>query len=264
MSFTQITLINLGLVLTLLTLLWLVSVRLRDVSIIDLFWGTGFVVIVWASVLLQDAWTPRSILLTVLTTLWGLRLSIYLAWRNHGKPEDYRYRAMREARGPGFTWQSLFLIFWLQGVIMWVVSLPLQTGVVLEGATRVGLVAWFGVAVWLTGWSFESIGDLQLARFKAQPQNAGQVMDRGLWRYTRHPNYFGDFLVWWGLYLVSFGEGGGAWSIVGPVLMSICLMKFSGVALLEKGLKNSKPGFAEYAARTNAFFPGPVRKKLES
>jgi steroid 5-alpha reductase family enzyme len=165
---------------------------------------------------------------------------------------------MRQKHGSRFAWVSLLTVFVLQGVIMAIVALPLQTSGC--GVVRSTLMASVGGLVWLTGLAFETIGDWQLAAFKKNPENSGQVMDRGLWKYTRHPNYFGDFCVWWGLWLVAMASNAAIWSVVGPVVMSILLMKVSGVTLLEKTLVSSKPGYQQYASRTSAFFPLPVRK----
>ena len=172
------------------------------------------------------------ILLPILTTVWGSRLSLYLLWRNHRKPEDFRYRAMRKKWGNSFPLVSLLSVFGVQGLVMWVVSLPLQAGVV--GAFRSVPLFWIGVVLFAVGLLFESVGDWQLARFKLDETNSNRVLDTGLWRYTRHPNYFGDFVVWWGLFLISVAQSGVWWTVVGPVVMSIFLMKISGVTLLEK------------------------------
>jgi steroid 5-alpha reductase family enzyme len=239
--------------------LWLVSLWRSDVSIVDIFWGLGFVVVAWLTCLAGSGEAARQWLLVGLTTVWGLRLASYLAWRNHGKPEDYRYRAMRDAYGPRFRWISLFLVFGLQGVILWIVSLPLQAGQLSDAGWR-----WLdaaGILFWTVGFAFETVGDVQLARFKADPANRGHVMDRGLWRYTRHPNYFGDFLVWWGLYLIA-ASGGAWWTVFSPVLMSVLLLRVSGVALLERSLKARTAGYETYVRRTSAFFPWPPKQEL--
>lgn len=239
-------------------LLWLLSVRLRDASIVDPFWGTGFVVVAWTSA--ATSWPPsiRGILLLALTTVWGLRLSAYLAWRNVGHGEDPRYQAMRRYWGPRFWWVSLFSVFLLQGVIMWVVSLPVQAVAVAEPSQRFWLDT-VGVVVWFVGLTFESVGDWQLAKFKRNPENEGRVLDSGLWALTRHPNYFGDFCIWWGIFLIA-AAAGAWWTIVGPVVMSFLLMKVSGVPLLERTIADRRPAYADYVERTNAFFPGLPRK----
>ena len=164
---------------------------------------------------------------------------------------------MRDRIGTNFPLVSLFVVFGLQGLIMWVVSIPIQ--VAHFGITPLGWIDAIGVGFWTVGWLFESIGDWQLARFKAKPDNRGQVMDRGLWRYTRHPNYFGDFMVWWGLYLFAAATGAW-WTIFSPVLISILLLRVSGVTLLESSLKRNRPGYVDYVARTCAFFPRPPNR----
>lgn len=239
---------------------WLVSLVLRNASIVDIVWGLGFVVVAWVVRLQGSDNSLRQNLLVVLVTVWGLRLAGYLWWRNHGKPEDYRYRAMRKKWGARFPLVSLLTVFTLQGVLMWIVSLPVQLGQARDG-NGIGVFAVFGVALWMIGLCFEAVGDAQLARFKADPANEGVVMDRGLWRYTRHPNYFGDATAWWGIGLVAFDAGGSArWGLVGSLVMTVLLLKVSGVALLERSLHKRKPEYAAYAARTSAFFPRPPKE----
>ncbi|MFN0052310.1 MAG: DUF1295 domain-containing protein [Planctomycetales bacterium] len=254
----QLLLSNLLLVLLVLTILWIVSVVRRDASIIDPFWGLGFVLVIWNSVWRCAAPEPRVWLLAGLTTAWGLRLSLFLGWRNWGHGEDRRYAAMRAAHGRRFWWWSLFSVFFLQGVILWFVALPLQIATAENAANPLGWLDLAGFGIWLGGFAFETVGDWQLARFKADPRNAGKVLDRGLWRLTRHPNYFGDFCVWWGLYLIAL-SGGAAWTVGSPLVMSILLMKVSGVTLLEQTIVDRRPEYAAYQARTSAFFPALPR-----
>lgn len=221
----------------------------------DTFWGLGFVLIAVVCCTIGKGYEPRRILVTVLTAVWGLRLASHIFWRNKGKGEDFRYRAMRARHGKRFAMVSLYSVFALQGLLMWVISLPLQIGEISPEPARLTWLDWAGVIVWLIGFGFESIGDLQLARFKAAPKNKGKVMDRGLWRYTRHPNYFGDALLWWGFFLIALSTPAGAWTVIGPLIMTGLLMKVSGVALLEKTLMKTKPEYRDYIRRTNAFFP---------
>jgi steroid 5-alpha reductase family enzyme len=230
--------------------LWMLSLALEDSSIVDIFWGLGFVLVAWV-VALRVGWSPRSVLAVALVTVWGLRLAVHLAVRNIGKGEDPRYQAMRRTRGSTWWWKSLFIVFTFQGVLMWVVSLPLQESIIRGGT--LGPMDALATAVFVTGLFFEAVGDWQLVRFKAQAQNRGRVMDQGLWRYTRHPNYFGDFLVWWGLYGLALAAGAW-WTVVGPLVMSLLLLRVSGVTLLEQGMK-SRPGYEDYVRRTSAFFP---------
>ncbi len=240
--------------------LWVVSLLARDASIVDIFWGFGFVLVAWTGYWVAEGADSRRLLLALLVTVWGLRLTVYLAWRNLGKGEDYRYVAMRRRWGRRFPLVSLGTVFLLQGTLMWVVSLPVQAGQTAATPSSLIWLDLLGAAFWLTGLFFETVGDAQLARFKADPANAGKIMDRGLWRYTRHPNYFGDFMVWWGLYLIALATGEAWWSIVGPIVMSVLLMRVSGVGLLERALKTRRPGYAQYVATTSAFFPRPPRR----
>jgi len=241
---------------------WLVSLALRNASIVDITWGLGFVVVAWVSALRADGAAGAASLMVAMITLWGLRLGIYLFWRNHGKGEDYRYVAMRRHWGERFWLISLGTVFGLQGVLMWVVSLPVQmshVGAPMDGVLSTALVV-AGLGLYLLGLCFEVIGDLQLARFKADPANAGQVMRTGLWRYTRHPNYFGDACVWWGIGLVGLSVSGTWWALLGPLVMNILLVRVSGVALLERSLRKRKPDYEEYVRMTSAFVPRPPRR----
>lgn len=242
---------------------WLVSIAWRDVSIVDPVWGLGFVVATWTAYIVGPAPVERGLPIAIMVTLWGLRLFGYLAWRKRGEPEDFRYRQMREKRS-NFAISSLWIVFGLQGLLMWIVSLPVQLALASPETDRFYPIVILGGALFAVGLFFETVGDLQLARFKADPSNEGKVMDRGLWRYTRHPNYFGDFCVWWGLFLVS-AEVNEAWpGIIGPVAMSFLLLKVSGVAMLDKAMKKRRPGYEDYIARTNAFFPGRPRRAESS
>lgn len=259
MAVHEVLLLNLGFVVALMVVSWLVSVPIRNTGIVDIVWGLGFCVVAVATRASADGVADRQNLLTALTLVWGLRLAGYLAWRNIGKPEDYRYAAMRRRAGGRWPVQSLVTVFILQGLLLLVVSLPVQLAQTATSPSP-GWLAWIGTAVWGVGFLFESVGDYQLARFKSDPANSGRVMDRGLWRYTRHPNYFGDFCVWWGLFLIC-AEVGRAWvGVIGPLLMSILLLRVSGVALLEKSIGKRRAGYEEYVARTSAFFPRPPRK----
>jgi steroid 5-alpha reductase family enzyme len=234
-------------------LTWVVSVQQKNVTIVDSFWSLLFVLGAFAYARVIGVPGARVTLLLALVTIWGLRLAGYLSWRNLGHEEDRRYAAIRRRNEPNFALKSLYLVFGLQAVLAWLISLPLLGAI--GGAGPLGVLDYFGAALWLVGMIFEAGGDLQLARFKGDPANAGKVMDRGLWRYTRHPNYFGDFCVWWGFYLIAVSAGAW-WSIVGPALMSYLLLKVSGVRLLERDIGKRRPQYAEYIRRTNAFFPG--------
>lgn len=239
-------------------LAWAWSVVIRNVTLVDTLWSLMFLLAAVVYARATPPAEPRAVLLLVLVALWSIRLAVYLGVRTLGHAEeDARYQAIRRRNEPGFAWKSLYLVFGMQAVLAWVISLPLL-GAIAGEPRAIGALDAIGVALWLVGFAFESVGDWQLARFKANPANAGQVMDRGLWRYTRHPNYFGDFCVWWGFYAIALAAGAW-WSIVGPVIMSVLLLRVSGVALLERHIGKRRPGYAEYVRRTNAFFPGPPR-----
>lgn len=237
-------------------LTWLVSVARRNVTIVDTLWGLLFVIAALVYAGSVPAPGPRAGLVVGLVATWGIRLAAYLAWRNRGHEEDRRYQEIRRRNEPNFALKSLYLVFGFQALLAWVISLPLLGAV--AGPAPLGWLDGLGVALWITGFLFEAGGDWQLARFKADPRNAGKVMDRGFWRHTRHPNYFGDFCAWWGLYLIALSAGAW-WSIAGPLVMSFLLLRVSGVALLEKDIGQRRPEYAEYVRRTNAFFPGPRR-----
>lgn len=250
-------------ILGLMTAIWLLSLALRNSSIVDVFWGTGFVVAVWITfALTPDGFLGRKWLISILATLWGLRLSLYILWRNWGKGEDFRYQKWREEAGDKWWWQSFFKVFLLQGILMWIVSAPLLATQFSATPARLTVLDFTGVIVWATGFFFEAVGDWQLARFKANPANKGKLLRAGLWRYTRHPNYFGDAVQWWGYYLIAAAASGGFWTIFSPIIMSFLLVRVSGVALLEKSLKDAKPGYTDYVETTNAFIPWFPRKRL--
>ena len=235
---------------------WLASLPLRNVSIVDSMWSLKFLIAAGVYAWVSAPIGPRGTLVIALVAIWAVRLAGYITWRNHGHGEDFRYQKIRANNEPGFAFKSLYIVFGLQAGLAWVISLPL-----LAAVNSTGPLGWLdlaGVALWLVGMVFEAGGDWQLARFKADPANRGKVLDTGLWRYTRHPNYFGDFCVWWGLFLIALA-GGGWWSVAGPLLMSFLLLKVSGVALLEKDIGERRPAYRDYVRRTNAFFPGPRR-----
>jgi steroid 5-alpha reductase family enzyme len=245
-------------VAALMLALWLASIALRDVSIVDPAWGPAFVLVAAVAAAAGAGCLGRRWLLFGMTAVWGLRLGAYLLVRKLRDPgEDRRYAAMRERRGSRFVLWSLVWIFGLQGLLVLIVSLPVQVAAGQGGVLTAAIIP--GVALWAVGFAFESIGDEQLRRFKARSDSSGQVMDRGLWRYTRHPNYFGDFCVWWGLWLVALTAGGTWWTFVGPVVMSTLLIRVSGAGLLEKDIGDRRPGYADYVRRTSGFFPWPPK-----
>jgi steroid 5-alpha reductase family enzyme len=260
MSSVSILLLNLALILSLTTLLWLVSLPLKNASIVDPFWGAGFTVVAWSTRLLSGEGHWRSWLIVGLATLWGLRLSVYLLVRNAGHGEDRRYAAMRARVGEAFWRTSLFTVFLFQGLLIWLIGMPIQAGQLAPGPHGpFGPLDAAGILLFAVGLFFESVGDWQLSRFQADLANRGKVMQRGLWRYTRHPNYFGDFCVWWGMYLVA-AAAGAAWTVFGPLAMSYFLLRVSGVALLERDIADRRPEYRRYQQTTSAFFPLPPRR----
>lgn len=255
MSFIEIYLIAGLAILGFNILLWLVSLALKNSSIIDPFWGMLFFLSGWIYFAFsEDGVQDRKILLMVLVTIWSLRLSIYLAWRNWGEGEDFRYAKWRETAGASWWWRSFFKVFLLQGVLAWIISIPLLAAQYSDSPNHLTLIDGIAVAVWLYGFWFEALGDFQLARFRANPANKGKVLNTGVWRYSRHPNYFGDAAQWWGYYLIALA-GGGFWTIYSPLLMTYLLLRISGVALLERSLSQTKPQYKDYIETTSAFVP---------
>ena len=212
---------------------WLISLLRNDVSIVDSLWSPMFLLVALVYSAMSSNIGPREVLILVMVTLWALRLSVYITWRNHGQPEDFRYQEIRANNEPGFRFKSLYIVFVLQAVLAWIISLPLAGAI--SGQSGIGFLDFAGITLFLVGLIFESIGDLQLSRFRKDPENAGKVLDTGLWRYTRHPNYFGNFTLWWGFYLLALSAGAW-WTVVSPLLMTFLLLKVSGVAMLEKDI----------------------------
>ena len=248
-------------VLALMVALWVASLALRNSSIVDIFWGPGFVVANWVYfALTPDGFPARKWLISILVTIWGLRLGSYIFWRNWGKPEDFRYQKWREEESARWWWFSFFKVFLLQGILLWVISAPLLAAHTGGARSRLAVLDVIAILVWIIGFFFEAVGDLQMARFKADPASKGKVLDRGVWRYTRHPNYFGDATQWWAYYLIAAAPGG-FWTIFSPILMTVLLLRVSGVALLEKSLKETKPRYKEYVESTSAFVPWFPRRR---
>jgi steroid 5-alpha reductase family enzyme len=241
---------------------WLVSIPLRDVSIVDPVWGVAFVLVALVCAVAGGGCAGRRWLMFGLTAVWGLRLSGHLVHRKLGdRSEDRRYGEMRSRRKSRFIPWSLVMIFGLQGLLVLIVSLPVQVAATREGS--LGALVIPGVIVFVVGLFFEAVGDEQLRRFKADSANAGAVMDQGLWRYTRHPNYFGDFAVWWGIWLIALTAGGTWWTFIGPAVMSLLLIRVSGALRLERDIGQRRPQYAAYIERTSAFLPLPPKRPGE-
>lgn len=248
-----------------MTIIWLVSVRLTDASIVDIFWGGGFVVLALVYYALADGYGGRKLLLTALVTVWGLRLSLHIGYRNWGHGEDYRYQNFRQQFGPErYWWFSYFQVFMLQGGIMWFISTPLLAAQYFDTPAPLTALDVFAAMLWTVGFFFEAVGDLHLLIYKRQPGTSGQVLDEGVWSYTRHPNYFGDAVQWWAYWLIAAVTGWGLLTVYAPLVMTFLLVRVSGVAMLEKRQKETKPKYADYIARVNAFVPGIPQPRQQS
>ena len=252
---------NLGLLALCFIALWALSLRVKDASIIDIFWGPACALCAVFTVIRTGDLAPRPLLLTVLVSVWGARLAVHLGRRNLGHGEDYRYQTMRQRRGPyrDFALWSLVWVYGLQCLIAWFVSLPVQIGQ-LGGPQELGALAIIGLMIFAVGLLFEAVGDEQLRRFKRNPNNAGRLMTAGLWSWTRHPNYFGDALVWAGLAVIALESPIGWAAVLSPIVMTYFLVVVSGKALLERRLEKKYPDYAAYRARTSGFFPTPPRR----
>jgi steroid 5-alpha reductase family enzyme len=251
---------NLAAVLAIMVCLWAYSLWKKDASIADVFWGLGFVIVAWITHARAEGFEARKYLLTLLTSLWGLRLAIHIGWRNWGKAEDHRYQTWRAKYGPRFWWVSLFTVFGIQGVLLWVISLVVQAGQLSGVPAHFTWLDGVGVLVWIAGITFEAVGDWQLARFKADSRNRGKVMNRGLWAYSRHPNYFGECLIWWGMFCITMATPGNLLTIISPLTITFLLLKVSGVTLLEKSIVERRPEYREYIESTSAFIPWLPKK----
>lgn len=238
--------------LALAVITWSISIPLRNVSIVDSVWAVLIAGAAYSYLWPDGVAGTRGTLALALMSVWAVRLAFYITVRNHGHGEDRRYREIRARNQPRFELKSLYLVFALQAVMALVVSLPLLPAV--RSVKPLGAVDWLGALLWLFGFVWESVGDWQMARFKSAPATQGRVMDRGLWRYSRHPNYFGECCQWWGLFLIALSVGAW-WTVLSPLLMTVLLLKVSGVTLLERDIGERRPGYRQYVARTNAFIP---------
>jgi steroid 5-alpha reductase family enzyme len=238
-------------------ILWLWSLRLQDASIADIAWGPGFALTVWIASQGLFYWGLRSVLVLVLVTVWAVRLGTHIYVRHAG--EDRRYAAMREKYFPTWWWRSLIQVFLLQAVLIWLVSWPLQFAVVSPRVLSTLDVIGFIIAA--CGLLLEATADWQLSIFRKDTRNKSKVMDQGVWRWSRHPNYFGDCMMWWGFFLVGLGAGAPGWIIISPLTMTLLLLKVSGVSLLEDDIIDRRPAYAKYIRQTSAFIPWPKKKR---
>jgi steroid 5-alpha reductase family enzyme len=247
-------------VLAATALIWIISLFLKDVSIIDIFWAPGFVLICAVSVWWVKSLDADGLIVVALVTIWALRLGthLFLRWLRAGH-EDRRYAAMRRKAPGTFPVNSLFKVFWLQAAIMWFVSLPIQM-LLMAPHEPIDIVAIAGGIIAAIGILIEAIADHQLTQFGRDPVNQGRVLDTGLWSWSRHPNYFGDALMWWGLFVVCVSGGAPLWTIICPAVMTFSLLRVSGVTLLERKMTDRRPDYADYIRRTSAFIPRPPKK----
>ncbi len=247
-----------GVIAVFMVAMWVLSLILRDASIVDIGWGIGFALVAAVAGVLGEGDAGRRGLLFVVVAVWGLRLALHLWHRQVGKPEDFRYRLMRKRHGDRFAVVSAFTVFGLQGALMWIVALPVQLAAAAD-SPKLGAVAVVGVIISVFGFVFEAVADNQLRRFGTDPANHDRVLDTGLWRYTRHPNYFGDCCVWWGIWLIAAETPAGRYGIIAPILMTVLLTRVSGVPMLEHSMAKRRPGYSGYVERTSRFFPRPPR-----
>lgn len=256
-------LVALAAMLAVAVIVWAVSVAKKDASIVDSVWPLFFLLgaLSYVAASGRVELTSRTAVIGALLTAWALRLCIHITRRNWGEGEDRRYQAIRARNQPGFAWKSLYLVFGLQAVLGWIIAMPVFAG--LSGGAPVGVFDCAGIALWLCGFAFEGIGDWQLSRFTADPANRGGVLDTGLWRFTRHPNYFGEATLWWGFFLLAVAAGA-AWTVFAPLLMTFMLLKVSGVALLEKDIGERRPAYRAYIERTSALVPWPPKHRASN
>jgi len=252
---------NFAAVMGFMTSVWVLSVVIKNAGIADTFWGLGFVLVAWITFAVAEGYPGRKLLITLLVTVWGVRLALHIGIRSWGKGEDRRYQAWRRQYGARFWWISLFTVFLLQGALLWVISLVSQAGQWSPEPDRLVRLDGAGFLLWVVGFFFEAVGDRQLAAFKANPQNKGRVMDQGLWRYTRHPNYFGECLMWWGIFLITLATPGSFWTIISPLTITFLLLRVSGVTLLERTIVENRPEYRDYQERTSAFIPWFPKKR---
>jgi steroid 5-alpha reductase family enzyme len=252
--------INFGIVTAMMIAGWLISLARKNVTIADTLWGTGFILTAWTTFALSNGWYGRKWLLVVLTTIWGVRLAAYMIVRGKGKNEDPRYCQWRKEHGVNFWIVSLYKVFLVQALFLWLIALSLQTGIMSEEPATLTTLDLCGLLLWLAGFATETIADQQLYAFKCDPLNEGKIMDSGLWKYSRHPNYFGETLVWWGIFFIGLSAPGSFWTIISPLLITFVLVKITGVAITEKNILDRKPEYRDYIRKTSAFVPWPPKK----
>jgi len=261
MNLAALLTINLAAAAAVMFLAWCVHLAGGKASVVDSFWGPGFVVLAWLSLAASHGNPSQQLLIALLVSIWGIRLAFHLTRRNLGKPEDPRYADMQAKHPDTFRTRSLLTVFLLQAALLWIIALPVQLGMRGPASGGLDVLDGLGALLWCVGFFFEAVGDEQLYRFKADPANKGKILDRGLWRYTRHPNYFGEALMWWGIFLMACSAPGGWWTFIGPLLLTFLLLKVSGVSLTERKMGQRHTELEEYKRRVSAFFPRPPRER---
>lgn len=252
---------SLAIVIGFSVVLWIVSRLKNDVGIVDSFWSLFILLAGLCFIyLFNTELTNRNTLVLLLLIIWALRLSIHIAWRNWGQEEDHRYKTIRANNQPNFEFKSLYIVFILQAFLALIIALPLMT--IFNTNNNINIIDYVALMLWTTGMFFETIGDYQLLRFKSDKNNNGKVLNTGLWKYTRHPNYFGEFCIWWGFFLFAVATGHW-WSIISPILLSVLLLKVSGVSLLESSITDRRPKYSDYCQTTNAFIPWFPKRLLK-
>ncbi|HAS80858.1 MAG: hypothetical protein UR25_C0004G0047 [Candidatus Nomurabacteria bacterium GW2011_GWE1_32_28] len=253
--------LTLGIILFFYMSIWfIISIFRKRNDVADVAWGFGFILLSWASYLISINFNLKGLLVGFLVSIWGLRLAWHIYFRNKGKTEDYRYIVWRKEWGKWFYLRSYFQVYILQGIFLFLIVLPVL--IINKSAGQgIGIIEIVGVLVWIVGFFFETVGDAQLSRFIKNPENKGKIMQSGLWQYTRHPNYFGEVTGWWGIWLIAFSVPFGWLSVIGPLTITILILKVSGISLLEKKMEEN-PDFIEYKKRTSIFIPLPSNKKV--
>ncbi|MFW6284000.1 MAG: DUF1295 domain-containing protein [Desulfosalsimonas sp.] len=247
--------VNLAAAAGFMTAGWVIRLVRKNASVADIFWGAGFVLVAWLTFFQADGFFQRKLILAIMVTVWGMRLFIHIAARSRGKGEDPRYAAWRAQYGQRFWLVSLYKVFLVQAIFLWVIAISLQYGQVAPQPARLTWLDGAGFLIWLTGLVIEAVADWQLRGFLSAPENRGRVMDQGLWRYSRHPNYFGETLVWWGIFVMVLSAPLGFLTIVSPLTITYTLLRLTGVTLMEETEFSDNPEYQAYIRRTNAFVP---------
>lgn len=259
----KVLLLNLAFSAALMASVWVVSLRIRDVSIVDIVWGAAGAMLAVTTYSMTDGDPARKLLVVAMTVLWGGRLAFHIGLRSRGRGEDFRYAAMRARAPSAFPRRSLVTVFLLQALLIWAISLPAQFAQFSPVPRGLTLLDFLGLGLWSVGWLVEAVADSQLRAFLSDGANKGKVMNRGLWRYSRHPNYFGDSLIWWGIFLVAAATPRGWMTLFSPLLMTYFLMRVSGVPMLEEALAERREGYRKYMEETSSFFPWPPKTRKD-